>query len=372
MALALRNIVRVSALILIGLLVHPAIAQDTYTVATDRAALVALYNATDGANWNRNANWLTDETLDNWQGVSTNSDGRVNGLSISSNNMNGALPSELGNLSEMDVLMIASSSLSGSLPSSLGNLSKMRLLILSGNNLSGSIPAQLGNLDALLYLGLERNSLSGSVPSELGNMDNLQYLLLSGNSLTGCIPAALSGVTTDAHGLPYCAAATATNTTVPTATQTSAPANDTPVPTDTPAPTDTPVPTDTSVPPTSTPLPTNTPLPPTDTPAPTNTTVPADAQAVSNVQLTSNQAGVLAVTWDAPSQTPSDYRIAWAKDDEDFKNVQDTSGNAFPTSPSYTITGLDGGVRYKLKVRSRYSGERNGGWTDEYSAVVAS
>ena len=32
-------------------------AQDP--VATDRSALVALYNATDGANWTNNTNWLT-------------------------------------------------------------------------------------------------------------------------------------------------------------------------------------------------------------------------------------------------------------------------------------------------------------------------
>lgn len=32
-------------------------------VASDRAALVALYNATDGANWDDNDDWLSDEPL---------------------------------------------------------------------------------------------------------------------------------------------------------------------------------------------------------------------------------------------------------------------------------------------------------------------
>ena len=31
------------------------------TVATDKAALVALYNATDGANWTTNTNWTSDD-----------------------------------------------------------------------------------------------------------------------------------------------------------------------------------------------------------------------------------------------------------------------------------------------------------------------
>ena len=42
---------------------------------TDREALVALYNATDGENWNEIANWLSDAPLDEWEGVTTNDDG---------------------------------------------------------------------------------------------------------------------------------------------------------------------------------------------------------------------------------------------------------------------------------------------------------
>ena len=47
---------------------------------TDREALVALYNATDGENWNEIANWLGDAPLDEWEGVTTNDDGRVTAL----------------------------------------------------------------------------------------------------------------------------------------------------------------------------------------------------------------------------------------------------------------------------------------------------
>ena len=44
---------------------------------TDREALVALYNATDGENWNRNANWLSDAPLWEWDGVTISDYGRV-------------------------------------------------------------------------------------------------------------------------------------------------------------------------------------------------------------------------------------------------------------------------------------------------------
>ena len=52
-----------------------ALAQTS--VETDRTALVALYNATDGANWTNNTNWLTNEAISEWHGVVTDGEGRV-------------------------------------------------------------------------------------------------------------------------------------------------------------------------------------------------------------------------------------------------------------------------------------------------------
>ncbi len=59
MIIALKNAIRAFALILVGPLSRLTFSQDTYTLATDRAALVALHNTTDGENWNRKANWLS-------------------------------------------------------------------------------------------------------------------------------------------------------------------------------------------------------------------------------------------------------------------------------------------------------------------------
>ena len=39
------------------------------TVATDRAALMALYNSTGGANWTNNTNWGSTEPIGTWFGV---------------------------------------------------------------------------------------------------------------------------------------------------------------------------------------------------------------------------------------------------------------------------------------------------------------
>ena len=59
------------------------------TVATDRAALVALYNATGGANWTNNTNWLTNEALSEWHGVTTDVSGRVTHLALGQNGLTG-------------------------------------------------------------------------------------------------------------------------------------------------------------------------------------------------------------------------------------------------------------------------------------------
>ena len=73
-------------------------------VATDKAALVALYNATDGANWTPNTNWTSTETLSAWHGVTTNSDGRVTRLELNDNGLDGTLPAALGDLSALEYL----------------------------------------------------------------------------------------------------------------------------------------------------------------------------------------------------------------------------------------------------------------------------
>ena len=91
-------------------------------LAGDKQALVALYNATDGENWVNNGNWLSEEPLDEWYGV-TVSDGRVTGLELSNNQLTGAIPTELGDLSSLLVLDLSNNQLTGFIPQSVIQLS---------------------------------------------------------------------------------------------------------------------------------------------------------------------------------------------------------------------------------------------------------
>ena len=197
----------------------PAAAQQG-SPATDHAALVALYNASDGPNWTQSDNWLSDAPIDQWYGVTTDGDGRAFGLDLSWNYLRGRIPSELGNLTNLEHLHLSGNQLSGTIPSELGNLTNLGSLGLGGNQLSGMIPSELGNLTNLRYLYLGGNQLSGMIPSELGNLTNLRYLDLGGNQLSGCVPDSLNGQLdmdySNLGGLSFCSGTTApTPTAIP-------------------------------------------------------------------------------------------------------------------------------------------------------------
>ena len=176
---------------------------------------MALYNATDGDNWHRNQNWLTDEPLSTWEGVETDveigtgDEGRVVFLSLRHNNLGGEIPSELGSLANLTFLDLFRNNLSGEIPAELGDLVNLSYLDLSRNQLSGEISPELGNLSSLELLYLHANNMSGDIPSELGDLSNLKELRIDGTwTLSGCVPAALQSQLdmerSDLQDVPFC------------------------------------------------------------------------------------------------------------------------------------------------------------------------
>ncbi len=163
-------------------------AQD---IAADRAALVALYEATGGDSWTNNTGWKSGDPLGDWHGVTTNSGGRVTSLLLENNNLTGTIPSELGRLSSLSLLALYNNNLTGSIPAELGDLRVLTTLNLYDNTLTGSIPTELGRLNTLTHLSVRRNTLTGLIPSELGGLSNLRVLALDNNNLMGTVPAEL-------------------------------------------------------------------------------------------------------------------------------------------------------------------------------------
>ncbi len=168
---------------------------------TDKNALLDLYNSTDGNNWIDHTNWNTNEPVYTWYGITMVGD-RVTEINLSDNDLNGTLPSSMGNLSSLKKLNIFNSNgyfsgkmLSGNIPPELGNLNNLEYLDLAYHSLSGNIPPELGNCSALEVLSFWENDLSGTIPTELGNLANLETISLEDNNLTGNIPASFANCT---------------------------------------------------------------------------------------------------------------------------------------------------------------------------------
>ena len=133
-------------------------------------------------------------------------------INLHHNLLSGTLPSELGTLNslgpsfsegcnvddpcpegeqmKMNDLNVGHNLISGSIPSEIGELVHLRILDMSNNELSGAVPSQLGKLSVLQLFYLRENHLNGSLPTELfPNMTALRYIMFQENEITGALPS---------------------------------------------------------------------------------------------------------------------------------------------------------------------------------------
>ena len=162
-----------------------------------------------------------DQLLFKWEGVTcsctstdcynVNDPPQVVSLDLSGNNLQGTLPTELGDLTMLGhgvegILDLGGvyafsefNSLTGSLPTELGRMTKLNLRFsASFNQLSGSIPTQIGRLSKIgafsggpvgASFDVSHNKIGGSIPTELGALTKIvSTFLLNHNSITGTIP----------------------------------------------------------------------------------------------------------------------------------------------------------------------------------------
>ena len=155
---------------------------------TDREILGIFYEATGGENWTENENWLSDEDLNDWYGVFADP-GKVRGLSLDDNNLDGTIPPELGGLDDLFSLVLRYNELSGPIPPELSKFEGLRDIFLTGNaGIGGRLPPELGFTGGLEYLSVGDTDLSGPVPLTFANLDLTRFYIDKDGV---CIPAAL-------------------------------------------------------------------------------------------------------------------------------------------------------------------------------------
>ena len=116
---------------------------------------------------------------------------------------------------------------------------------------------------------------------------------------------------------------------------------------------------------------------PEPTPEPTAEPDQTPAGTVTGFTLSSDDPGVIEVSWEADEEAPTDYRLNWAPADGDYPSWQEEDGNAYIEGTSHSLIGLENGVEYKVRLRARYhDGEHadrpwSGPWV-EATQLVAS
>lgn len=114
---------------------------------------------------------------------------KLRALGLSNNNLQGSIPTEIFNLSNLQAFFTGGNrGLGGRIPSRIGELTKLTFLDMSESNWSGSIPSEIGDLEGLVWLSLNDNELSGWIPSQVGRLSSLEAISLGHCSLGGTIP----------------------------------------------------------------------------------------------------------------------------------------------------------------------------------------
>jgi Leucine-rich repeat (LRR) protein len=173
-------------------------------------ALYDLYNATNGPGWlwteSLGSQWVfaanANPCVDNWQGIlcySVNSAQRIFEIALSGMNLEGTLPTSIGDIDQLQVLILSSNALNGDIPVTLANCTELYYIGLQGNQFNTTFPEVFGQLPKLQTLNLDNNAFHGSIPDTFTLTPTMVEVAMSHNSLTGCPPQAAG----DASNLLY-------------------------------------------------------------------------------------------------------------------------------------------------------------------------
>jgi hypothetical protein len=156
-------------------------------------------------------------------------------LHMNSIRFNGALPTTIGQLSNLQYMYILSTSLQGTIPTSIGCLTKLTRFLLAYSSFTGmcqchvslwiavfsyitspyahlkrsfslyimyictcvpgSIPTTIGAMSSLSIMFIQSVRFNGALPTTIGRLSNLQSLYIETTCLQGTIPTSIGCLT---------------------------------------------------------------------------------------------------------------------------------------------------------------------------------
>jgi hypothetical protein len=129
----------------------------------ERDALVAIFNSLGGKRWKDKTRWCSDEPIGRWKGVHLDPrTKRVNKIILAENELEGEIPEDLGNLTELIEVDMRLNRIKGKLPNSIVNLKKLEGLYLYDNFIGGEIPSEIADFPNLSGVYLFNNSFTNS------------------------------------------------------------------------------------------------------------------------------------------------------------------------------------------------------------------
>ena len=171
----------------------------------ERTALMAIFNALDGSNWESHENWGTEAPVTMWPKVMCDENGHVVSLNLNDPGIKGSLPPEIGNLPYLTDLNMGGPYVdchfTGSLPEEIGNLTNLKRLQMDNCPFEGRLPESLGNLSNLewLYIARCEKLAPGPIPSWIGNLTKLKLIQIYGHNFTGQLPESIGNLTNLEH-----------------------------------------------------------------------------------------------------------------------------------------------------------------------------
>jgi Leucine-rich repeat (LRR) protein len=198
----------------------------TCGIIPDKVALEAIYNSLGGPDWSDSELWMENDLICEWYGVICDDDERVIELELEDNNLQGDVPTEIYDLTELKTINLKKNKISFSFSGieklthldtlnlsdiglnsveDLRAATSLRVLHLTGNSLTvipddvydlinleelymnynkmeGEISSKIGQLTGLVELFMFRNKLSGNIPKEIGQLKQLRTLGLGKDS----------------------------------------------------------------------------------------------------------------------------------------------------------------------------------------------